>query len=80
MTHPQQAASTPAPSKYGFHCVLKDPNFANAIAAVTEALKAEGFGILTEIDVQATMKASSTSTCGPTASWAPATRRWPTAH
>ena len=57
MTHPQQAASAPAPSKYGFHCVLKDPNFANAIAAVTEALKAEGFGILTEIDVQATMKA-----------------------
>ena len=57
MTHPQQAASAPAPSKYGFHCVLKDPSFAKAIAAVTEALKAEGFGILTEIDVQATMKA-----------------------
>ena len=57
MTHPQQAASAPTPSKYGFHCVLKDPDFAKAIAAVTEALKAEGFGILTEIDVQATMKA-----------------------
>ena len=57
MTHPQQAASAPAPSKYGFHCVLKDPDFAKAISAVTEALKAEGFGILTEIDVQATMKA-----------------------
>lgn len=38
MTHPQQAASDPAPSKYGFHCVLKDPDFAKAIAAVTEAL------------------------------------------
>ena len=57
MTLSQQAASAPEPSKYGFHCVLKDPDFAKAIAAVTEALKAEGFGILTEIDVQATMKA-----------------------
>ena len=57
MTHAQQEASASAPSKYGFQCVLKDPNFANAIVAVTEALKAEGFGILTEIDVQATMKA-----------------------
>jgi uncharacterized protein (DUF302 family) len=44
-------------SSYGFHCVLQPQPFAQAIAAVTEALKAEGFGILTEIDVQATMKA-----------------------
>ena len=57
MAHSQQAVSAPTPSKYGFHCVLKDPSFGKAIAAVTEALKAEGFGILTEIDVQATMKA-----------------------
>ena len=57
MTHAENETSAPAPSKYGFHCVLKDPNFAKAIVAVTEALKAEGFGILTEIDVQATMKA-----------------------
>ena len=44
-------------SSYGFHCVLQPQTFAQAVALVTEALKAEGFGILTEIDVQATMKA-----------------------
>jgi uncharacterized protein (DUF302 family) len=57
MTHPPQAASAPPASSYGFHCVLQGRSFAEAIAAVTEALKTEGFGILTEIDVQATLKA-----------------------
>lgn len=51
------ATRAPAPSGYGFHCVLPKQDFAQALGLVTEALKAEGFGILTEIDVQATMKA-----------------------
>ncbi len=41
---------------YGFSINLQD-SFENAIGRVTEALKEQGFGILTEIDVKATLKA-----------------------
>jgi uncharacterized protein (DUF302 family) len=41
---------------YGFNITLKD-SFDNTVKRVTEALKTEGFGVLTDIDVQATMKA-----------------------
>ena len=41
---------------YGFNIQMKD-SFDNSVKRVTEALKTEGFGVLTDIDVQATMKA-----------------------
>ena len=53
---PAPSASASA-STYGFHCVLPKQDFARALAKLIELLKMEGFGILTEIDVQATMKA-----------------------
>lgn len=57
MSNATPVSNSPAAADYGFHCELKNTGFDEAIARVTEALKSEGFGILTEIDVKATMKA-----------------------
>lgn len=42
---------------YGYTAHLKGVSFAEARARTTDALKAQGFGVLTEIDVKATLKA-----------------------
>ena len=41
--------------KYAFSTVL-DTSYEDAVSKVTNALKEEGFGVLTEIDVQSTLK------------------------
>lgn len=50
-------ASPTPPSRYGFHARPSSTDFDTVLRQTTEALKAEGFGVLTEIDVQATLKA-----------------------
>lgn len=42
--------------KYYHTTTLQNSSFDEVIEKVTEALKQEGFGVLTEIDVQATLK------------------------
>ncbi len=41
---------------YYFNVVLKDKSFDEAVELITAELKNEGFGVLTEIDVQGTLK------------------------
>ena len=41
---------------YGYTRLLSGIDYYDAVAKVTDALAAEGFGVLTEIDVRATLK------------------------
>jgi uncharacterized protein (DUF302 family) len=45
-----------ADTSYGFTTRLRGVTFEKALEATTEALKSQGFGVLTEIDVKETMK------------------------
>lgn len=45
-----------AATDYGYTRELRGVSTADAIARITEALKGEGFGVLTTIDVRETMK------------------------
>ena len=49
-----KASTDPA---YGYTAHLRDVPFDQARTRIVDALKNEGFGILTEIDVQGTLKA-----------------------
>jgi len=57
MNHKPRATTAPAASSYGFYAVLPKQEFDEAVAKVIEALKTEGFGILTDVDIQATVMA-----------------------
>lgn len=57
MTHDSNARPVEGNTAYGFHLRLKRGDFSTLVNQTIEALKTEGFGVLTDIDVQATMKA-----------------------
>ena len=57
MTPVSNTRPAEADAAYGFHLHLQQADFSTVVSQTIEALKTEGFGVLTDIDVQATMKA-----------------------
>jgi hypothetical protein len=45
MGHAQHSSAPPLGSSYGFHCVLENVGFDQAVTRVTKALMAEGFAL-----------------------------------
>ena len=45
-----------AEASYGYKKNITDKGFDEVLAVVTDALKTEGFGVLTQIDVKETLK------------------------
>ncbi len=56
MTWELVSSTPPNGAGYSFSTRLRQVEFAEAVVRTIEALKTEGFGVLTDIDVQATMK------------------------
>lgn len=57
MTQASNIRPVAGDAAYGFHLHLPQADFAAVVNQTIEALKTEGFGVLTDIDVKATMKA-----------------------
>ncbi len=62
-------------TEYAFRTRLDLP-YEQAVANVTTALKNEGFSVLTEIDVKATLKQKLDVDFLSTSYWEPVTRLW----
>ena len=78
-SHHAPAQSAQGPTLMAYNISRRTTGaFNSVVARVKDALKAEGFGVLTEIDVAGTLKTKIDRASGPTGSSAPAIRSSPT--